>query len=208
MKLLLLLLVTPLAFSDSRYLRKGNRKAASWTTWSTQTTNWNWNSNTAWTNWGGYPRPAPAPAPRPAPPPPAPVPSSGQCGSYMEEQAVILTNQERARRGLSPLGCNTRALQVARNYCQYMCQTNCFDHHCGNTGPGDRLTNGGIRWSSYGENIAYGQEDHASVMRAWINSPGHYANIVKTSVSEVSVGVYNCGGTNYWTQVFFSTSNF
>ena len=199
--LVLLLLVTPLAFSDARYLRKGNRKAVSWNTWST-TTNWNGQGQTNAWNWQQ------PPAPRPAPPPPAPVPSSGQCGSYMEEQAVILTNQERARRGLSPLGCNTRALQVARNYCQYMCQTNCFDHRCGNTGPGDRLNNGGIRWSSYGENIAYGQQDGASVMRDWINSPGHYANIVKTSVSEVSVGVYNCGGTNYWTQVFFSASGF
>ena len=125
----------------------------------------------------------------------------------METEVIVLTNQKRGTFNLAPLGCNTIGNRVARSYSEYMCRTNCLNHTCGGTSPGDRLRSGGYSWSSYAENIAYGQRDAATVMQAWMNSQGHRRNILKTSVIEMGVGHYICDdGTPYWTMVLMSPS--
>ena len=54
-----------------------------------------------------------------------------------------------------------------------------------------------------GENIAMGQPTAASVMNAWMNSPGHKANILSVNFTEIGVGVAkDASGTIYWTQQF------
>ncbi len=40
-----------------------------------------------------------------------------------------------------------------------------------------------------GENIAFGQTDANDVMNAWLNSPGHKANIEQPSFRSIGVGV-------------------
>ncbi|MFI8823896.1 CAP domain-containing protein [Streptomyces sp. NPDC053431] len=54
-------------------------------------------------------------------------------------------------------------------------------------------------WSRSGENIAKGQADAAAVMDAWMNSPGHRANILNCGFTEIGVGVGTDGGPS-WTQ--------
>ena len=39
-----------------------------------------------------------------------------------------------------------------------------------------------------GENIAFGQTDANDVMNAWLNSPGHKANIEQPSFRSIGVG--------------------
>lgn len=53
-----------------------------------------------------------------------------------------------------------------------------------------------------GENIAYGQSTAAAVMEAWMNSPGHKANILNESFSRLGVGLADNNGTLYWVQLF------
>jgi uncharacterized protein YkwD len=58
-------------------------------------------------------------------------------------------------------------------------------------------------WPGMGENVAYGQKDPADVMRAWMNSPGHRANILNAKYTEIGVGVVIASnGQAFFTQQF------
>ncbi len=61
----------------------------------------------------------------------------------------------------------------------------------------------GISYKAAGENIAKGQRTPAEVMKGWMNSPGHRANILSSSYTEIGVGyVTDSNGTAYWVQHF------
>jgi uncharacterized protein YkwD len=64
----------------------------------------------------------------------------------------------------------------------------------------------GVKFSAGGENIAYGQKTPQEVMNAWMNSPGHRANILSAVYNEMGVGVAKAAnGTFYWTQQFIKS---
>jgi uncharacterized protein YkwD len=84
-----------------------------------------------------------------------------------------------------------------------------FFSHTGSDGltVGDRVGNAGYVWSSVGENIAAGQQTIDIVMAAWLDSPGHCANIMRTIYTEFGASSYRVDGSDYpiyWTQVFAS----
>lgn len=61
----------------------------------------------------------------------------------------------------------------------------------------------GITYRSVGENIAYGQNSPEAVMKGWMNSEGHRANILNRDFTSIGVGHYkDASGTDYWTQLF------
>ncbi len=59
-------------------------------------------------------------------------------------------------------------------------------------------------YTSISENLAAGYTTPASVVAAWMESTGHRANILSTSVWEIGAGYSCCGGTytRYWGQNF------
>jgi uncharacterized protein YkwD len=68
------------------------------------------------------------------------------------------------------------------------------------TKAGTRITNAGYRWSTYGENVAAGQQNCTSVMGAWMNSAGHKANILNSRFVHIGMGAFtNAKGVVYWT---------
>jgi uncharacterized protein YkwD len=67
--------------------------------------------------------------------------------------------------------------------------------------PWDRAEKAGIS-DLGGENIARGQADAAAVMEAWMNSPGHRANILNCDFKTLGVGVHFGSGGPWWTQDF------
>lgn len=67
--------------------------------------------------------------------------------------------------------------------------------------PWDRAAKAGIAGLG-GENIARGQADAAAVMEAWMNSPGHRANILNCDFKTLGVGVHLGSGGPWWTQDF------
>jgi len=82
-----------------------------------------------------------------------------------------------------------------------------FFSHTGSDGltVGDRVRNAGYDWSAVGENIAAGQETIDIVMAAWLDSPGHCANIMSPVYTEFGAASYSVDGSDYpiyWTQVF------
>lgn len=133
------------------------------------------------------------------------IPDLGATKS-IENQVIQLTNQERAKNGLKALTPNWELSRVARYKAMDMRDKNYFSH----TSPiyGDPFTmikNFGITYRSAGENIAAGQATPQEVVKAWMNSPGHRANILNSGYTQIGVG-YAQGGSYhyYWSQMFIS----
>ncbi|WP_131740651.1 CAP domain-containing protein [Actinomadura roseirufa] len=121
----------------------------------------------------------------------------------LAEQVVALANAERAKNGCAALTSQAGLQAAAQGHSDDMVARNFFSHtNPSGREPGARITAAGYRWSTYGENIAYGQKTPAEVMTAWMNSSGHRANILNCRFKEIGVGVAFKSGTPYWTQDF------
>lgn len=146
------------------------------------------------------------PAKRKRPSTPVPrstAPGGGSGGGTLAQQVVSLTNAERAKHGCGALTVDSQLQAAAQGHSDDMVARNFFDHtNPSGKNPGDRITAAGYRWSTYGENIAYGQRTPAAVMSAWMNSSGHRANILNCRFKNIGVGVTLKSGTPYWTQNF------
>ena len=67
---------------------------------------------------------------------------------------------------------------------------------------GDRLTSVGYPWHLWGENVAAGQRTAYQVVRAWMASPGHRANMLNPAARHIAVARrVSADGTPYWTLV-------
>lgn len=121
-----------------------------------------------------------------------------------EYRVVELTNAERAKYGLKPLELNEELARVASLKSQDMAANNYFDHHSPTYGsPFDMMNHFGIHYSYAGENIAAGQRTPEEVVQAWMESPGHRANILNENFTQIGVGFIKGGSYQYyWTQMF------
>lgn len=115
-------------------------------------------------------------------------------------QVVTLVNQERAKAGLAPLKTTNETLKrVALDKAKDMYNNNYFDHTSPTYGsPFDMMKQYGVTYRAAGENIAKGQRTPQEVMTAWMNSPGHKANILNASFTTIGVAYYN----GVWVQEF------
>jgi uncharacterized protein YkwD len=132
--------------------------------------------------------------------------SWGTINSSFAGQVLTLVNQHRASIGVGQLTTDG-ALQASAVWkSMNMAGLNYFDHNDDPIGRTvqQRLTACG--WPTnlgWGENIAYGYSTPADVMNAWLNSPGHKANIENPSFNTTGIGVAaNAQGVYYWTQDF------
>ena len=105
----------------------------------------------------------------------------------------------------APLAWDTKLFNAAAAHSTDMASKNYFSHTSQDgRNPGQRITAAGYAWSTYGENIAYGQGSMAGVMDTWIKSAGHCANIMKANITEIGLAcVKNPASSNrpYWTMV-------
>jgi uncharacterized YkwD family protein/spore coat assembly protein SafA len=124
----------------------------------------------------------------------------------IENEVVRLTNQQRAKYGLPPLQADWQLARVARYKSADMRDKNYFSHQSPTYGsPFTMMKNFGISYRTAGENIAAGQRTPQEVVNAWMNSPGHRANILSKDFTHIGVG-YAKGGSygHYWTQMFIA----
>ena len=129
-----------------------------------------------------------------------PPADEGSLSSY-ESEVVRLVNDARQENGLQPLAASGELSRVARIKSQDMVDQNYFSHTSPTYGtPFQMLTSFGVSYRTAGENIAYGQRTPREVVTAWMNSPGHRANILNASYTQIGVGYVASG--NYWTQLF------
>lgn len=115
-----------------------------------------------------------------------------------------LTNAERATAGLPPLAADPDLTVAAQRHSEDMVARDFYSHTDPEGGrPWDRAAAAGCRHRGIGENIACGQRTPAEVVRGWMNSPGHRANILNPKFSHIGIG-YATGSRagTYWTQLF------
>ncbi len=131
------------------------------------------------------------------------IPSPSSVKAF-ETEVVRLVNIERSKKGLQSLKQNWEIARVARYKSQDMINKKYFSHTSPTFGsPFKMMESFGIRFSSAGENIAYGQNTPAEVMKGWMNSPGHRANILSPSYTNIGCGLAKTSsGVCYWTQMF------
>jgi len=122
-----------------------------------------------------------------------PSTGSGQSSnSQFVNEVFNLVNQERAKAGLSQLTLDTALSNMAQDKAKDMYANNYFDHNSPTYGsPFDMMRQYNIPYSYAGENIAKGQRTPQEVMNAWMNSPGHRANILNPNFKKIGVAFYN-----------------
>lgn len=122
----------------------------------------------------------------------------------IENDVIQLVNQVRTKDGLPPLTANWELSRVARYKAMDMRDNHYFSHTSPIYGnPFTMIKSFGISFSVAEENIAAGQATPQAVVQAWMNSPGHRANILSTTCTQIGVG-YAQGGSYhyYWSQMF------
>ena len=104
------------------------------------------------------------------------------------EQAILdLTNEERKKASLPPLKVNEKLVLLARAHSENMAKQNRMDHVLDGKDPMQRA-----RDAAYGpfvaENCAWGAQSAPEVVRGWMESAGHKANILNPKATEVGIG--------------------
>lgn len=134
--------------------------------------------------------------------PPTELPEDKEEISDMAQKIADLVNAERAKEGLKPLTLKVDISKAAQLRSKEI-ETS-FSHTRPNGSSfSSILKENGISFRGAGENIAWGQKSAEAVMKAWMNSSGHRANILNKNYTKIGVGYYvNSAGTPYWTQLF------
>jgi uncharacterized protein YkwD len=110
---------------------------------------------------------------------------------------LCLLNEQRNMRGLHTLSSSGRLRHVAGRYARLMVRHSFFAHES----PGGSTPLSRIRRTTYltgagfwtvGENLAWGTGNLATprmIMRAWMHSPEHRANILNGRYRQIGVGI-------------------
>ncbi|KAJ1963794.1 hypothetical protein GGI12_001831 [Dipsacomyces acuminosporus] len=133
--------------------------------------------------------PAPSPVYTSSPPPPT--------YSDWHQQMLQQVNAVRAKAGKPPVKLDDRLSKLAQEHSNYQSSIKSMTHADSAGSLGQRCSQAGIEWSGVAENVAWNYPDVSAVVKGWVESSGHYKNMV---------GDYNIvgfGETNkYWTQSF------
>ncbi|KAI7826837.1 hypothetical protein BX661DRAFT_198852 [Kickxella alabastrina] len=122
------------------------------------------------------------------------VPASAPSWQY---EMLNQVNAVRSKVGKAPLQLNNGLNTMAQGQSDYQSQIRKMTHANSAGSLGQRCTQVGLKWRGVAENVAYNYKDVTAVVQGWVNSQGHYANMI---------GNYNAVGFGennlYWTQDF------
>lgn len=139
--------------------------------------------------------------PKPAPvvkPPTTSVTTPAPTVSYAQ-RVLDATNRERTSRGLRALGFSSCADGYANTWARALSVAGSLSHQ--SLSP--ILATCGAR--SVGENVAYGNVSAEEMVRMWMNSAGHRANILNAGFTHIGIGdVTTATGRVYGVQVFLT----
>jgi vacuolar-type H+-ATPase subunit I/STV1 len=112
-------------------------------------------------------------------------------GALTVSGVINFTNQQREANGLLSLRENQRLNAAAEAKVQDMFDKQYFEHESPEgRGPSDLANDAGYKYVLVGENLALGNfKDDQALVEAWMNSPGHRANILQKRYQEIGVAV-------------------
>ncbi len=115
-------------------------------------------------------------------------PLTGIFSSILPDVLVDLTNGNRAQNNIPSLKVNSLLEQAARLKAQDMAVKGYFAHTSpAGVEPWYWLAKVGYQYSGAGENLAINFSDSIDIDNAWMNSPGHRANILDNRFSEIGI---------------------
>lgn len=145
---------------------------------------------------GSGPTPAPSPKPVPTPTPqPTPTPGPVPAPTDVTQELLRLHNDYRAGYGRKPLTLNRTLQSLATTHASWMARHLTMTHD----GDGTFLSRLSIyHGASVGENVSKWQSSPLDVVRDWMGSPGHKANVLG-NYADVGFGVATgSDGKLYW----------
>lgn len=121
------------------------------------------------------------------------------CPSEDLSAVIREVNAIRRRKGLYSLGTDTYLARFATSRSAAMARDSRLSHR----GWERALRKAGLADDTLGENVAYNYDSPAAVMRGWMESAGHRANILRPAFKRIGVGcVIDVRGHRWWTQDF------
>jgi uncharacterized protein YkwD len=118
-------------------------------------------------------------------------------------ELVAAHNKERAAEELEPLAPNAKLTAAALEHARDMAEHKKLSHE-GSDGSkfNERIERQGYRGRRLAENVAEGQKSVEEVMREWMNSPHHRANILGDFKEIGMAYATSDDGTLYWCTTF------
>ncbi|MFN3491892.1 MAG: CAP domain-containing protein [Anaerolineales bacterium] len=120
------------------------------------------------------------------------------------EEVIRLTNVERKKVGAAAVTAQAQLTQAAQTHSIDMA-CNQFFSHTGSDGstPFQRIFRFGYTYASAAENVAAGYATPADVVKGWMASSGHKANMLNKNFTEIGIGyvLIDKGYFHYWTMV-------
>lgn len=102
------------------------------------------------------------------------------------------TNEQRINHNLTELSLNQQLSEAAQDKAEDMVNRGYWSHETPDgQQPWAFIANAGYQYKTAGENLAFGFPTSKDTVTAWMNSPGHKANILNTTYSEVGFGIAN-----------------
>jgi len=124
-------------------------------------------------------------------PPPLRAEKEAQKSLLTQEGIILHTNAERAKNGLPALKESLILDVSAQVKVENMFKNQYFAHDSpAGLGVGDLAESAGYDFLIIGENLALGNfENDQALVQAWMDSPGHRANILNANYQEIGVSV-------------------
>ena len=109
----------------------------------------------------------------------------------ISSQAILnLTNKTRALHNLPPVGENSLLDKAAQEKAEDMIRNGYFGHFSpSGVSPWHWIKKTGYNYHYAGENLALNFIDSGTVMRAWLNSPSHRANLLDSHYKNIGIAV-------------------
>ncbi len=116
----------------------------------------------------------------------------GYSSEITAQKVLDQTNIQRQNNGLPPLKHNSILSESATNKAKDMFTNNYWAHTSpSGTTPWDFFKAVDYQYSVAGENLARDFYDTESLLKGWMDSPTHKANIINSKYQEIGIGVVN-----------------
>jgi len=121
--------------------------------------------------------------------------------STITADILTLVNQHRQNKGLTVLKRNSTADKLAEDHNKYMIANDVVNHDFFDERASSLRKNEAAK--GVGENVAWGYKDAEGVVNAWLDSPGHKANIEGDFTNSGISALKDENGTYYFTHLFY-----
>lgn len=121
----------------------------------------------------------------------------------LRAETVRAVNAVRKDAGLAPLSVNRRLTSTAQGHSCDMARRTKMTHTGSDGSSFDvRVARGGYKFSTSYENVGSGFSTPTTMLKAWMNSPPHRANVLSRDAKDVGIGIaVGSDGAMYWTML-------